>query len=85
MLEKNLGLLYFLKHSKVKNSDYKYVYLKITVNGVSKLRSVKRHWVADKWDQSKAGQSEQKRLRWSLILIYRIYPIKFIRLNNQGK
>jgi integrase len=51
MLEINLGLLYFLKQSKAKNSDCKYVYLKITVNGVSKLISVKRHWVADKWDQ----------------------------------
>jgi site-specific recombinase XerD len=52
MLEKSFGLLYFLKQAKTKNLDYKYVYLKITVNGISSQLSTKRYWVADKWDQS---------------------------------
>jgi site-specific recombinase XerD len=52
MLEKSFGLLYFLKKAKTKNLDYKYVYLKITVNGISRQLSTKRYWVADKWDQS---------------------------------
>jgi site-specific recombinase XerD len=52
MLEKKFGFSYFLKKTKKKNLDYKYVYLKITVNGVSKQLSTKRYWAADKWDQS---------------------------------
>ncbi len=52
MLEKSFGISYFLKPTKSKNLAYSYVYLRITVNGISKQLSTKRHWVKDRWDQS---------------------------------
>jgi site-specific recombinase XerD len=56
MLEKSFGISYFLKPTKIKNSAYRYVYLRITVNGNAKQLSTKRHWVADRWDQT-AGRA----------------------------
>lgn len=36
MLEKSLGLFFFLKQPKKRKSEERYVYLRITVNGISK-------------------------------------------------
>ncbi len=52
MLEKTFGLFYFLKQSKTKRNDYRYVYLRITVNGEARELSIKRRWPITRWNQS---------------------------------
>jgi site-specific recombinase XerD len=52
MLEKSFGLLFFLKQPKNQNTEGKYVYLRITVDGVPKEISTKRIWYTDKWNQA---------------------------------
>ena len=49
MLEKSLGLMFFLKHPKNYEKGDKYVYLRITVDGVSKELSTKREWDPVRW------------------------------------
>jgi hypothetical protein len=44
MLEKSLGLMFFLKKPKNYDRGAMYVYLKVTVDGVPKDLSVKRSW-----------------------------------------
>lgn len=44
MLEQSYGLNFFLKSSNVKNKSIRYVYLRITVNGIAKETSTKRKW-----------------------------------------
>ena len=51
MLEKSLGLLFFLKQPK-NQCDERYVYLRITVDGISKEFSTKRIWYQSRWDQN---------------------------------
>jgi site-specific recombinase XerD len=52
MLEKSFGLLFFLKQPKNQNTVGKYVYLRITVDGISKELSTKRIWFSDRWSQA---------------------------------
>jgi site-specific recombinase XerD len=51
MLEKSFGLLFFLKQSK-KQTNERYVYFRITVDGVSREISTKRIWLNDRWNQN---------------------------------
>lgn len=51
MLEKSFGLFFFLKQPKNQKSDERYIYLRLTVDGVSKELSVKRTWKLSRWDQ----------------------------------
>ncbi len=51
MLEKSLGISLFLKPTKNQNLTYKYVYLKITVNGISRQLSIKRKWLSERWNK----------------------------------
>ena len=51
MLEKSFGLFFFLKQPKNQKSDEKYIYLRITVDGISKEVSLKRTWSLARWDQ----------------------------------
>jgi hypothetical protein len=44
MLETSFGLFFFLKQPKNHKTDERYVYLRITVNGISKEISTKRVW-----------------------------------------
>ncbi len=52
MLEKTFGLFFFLKQPKTKKNDYRYVYLRITVDGEARELSIKRRWTISRWDQS---------------------------------
>lgn len=52
MLEKSLGVLFFLKQPKNPKQVGRYVYLRITVNGIAKEISTKRIWFADRWNQA---------------------------------
>jgi len=50
MLEKSLGLMFFLKKPKNYDGGAMYVYLKVTVDGVPKDLSVKRSWEPTRWN-----------------------------------
>jgi integrase len=50
MLEKSLGLMFFLKQPRNYEGGMMYIYLKITVDGVSKDLSVKRSWLPSRWN-----------------------------------
>ncbi|UYQ92212.1 site-specific integrase [Chitinophaga horti] len=53
MLEQSVGVLFFLKQSKrKKKGPVKYIYLRVTVDGVSKEFSTKRTWNVDRWNQN---------------------------------
>jgi hypothetical protein len=49
MLEKSLGLMFFLKDPKNYEKGGKYIYLRITVDGTSKELSTKREWDPARW------------------------------------
>lgn len=64
MLEKSFGLLFFLKQPKNNNGGMRYVYVRITVDGVSRELSTKRLWEPDRWNASSgraAGSKEDAR------------------------
>jgi integrase len=50
MLEQSFGLTFFLKSSKKKSND-RFIYLRITVDGLPKETSTKRKWDATRWNQ----------------------------------
>ncbi len=50
MLEHSFGLTFFLKRTK-KKTNIRYIYLRITVDGISKETSTKRKWDVARWDQ----------------------------------
>lgn len=50
MLEQSYGLSYFLKSTN-ENKDIRYVYVRITVDGIPKETSTKRKWDLKRWDQ----------------------------------
>lgn len=50
MLEQSFGLTFFLKTPK-KKVNLRYIYLRITVDGLPKETSTKRKWDITRWDQ----------------------------------
>ncbi len=50
MLENSFGISFFLKTPEKKN-DIRFVYLRVTVDGIPKETSTKRKWDARRWDQ----------------------------------
>lgn len=50
MLESSFGLTFFLKVPR-KKSNLRYIYLRITVDGIPKETSTKRKWDITRWDQ----------------------------------
>lgn len=51
MLENSYGLTFFLKSPKKKSDFFRYVYLRVTVDGVPKETSIKKKWDCRRWDQ----------------------------------
>lgn len=49
MLETSFGLSFFLKPS-AKEKNIRYIYLRITVDGIRKEASTKRTWDINRWD-----------------------------------
>ena len=56
MLEQSYGLNFFLKTPNLKSKSIRYVYLRITVDGIAKETSTKRKWDVNRWDQ-KTGKA----------------------------
>jgi hypothetical protein len=50
MLEKSLGLLFFLKKPKNYKGGPMYIYLRVTIDGNSKEMSTKRSWDPSRWN-----------------------------------
>ena len=65
-LEKSFGIFFFLKKPKTENADgMRYVYLRMTIDGVSKEISTKRLWHPSRWnaDSGKAiGNKEESKM-----------------------
>jgi integrase len=55
MLENSFGIIFFLK-SSAKSKNERFIYIRVTVNGVPKETSTKRKWNVNRWDQ-KAGRA----------------------------
>lgn len=60
MLEKSLGILFFLKHPRNYDGGLMPVYLRITVDGVPCEISTKRKWDPLRWDSRKGRASGSK-------------------------
>ena len=56
MLEKSLGLLFFLRNPSPYRPGPKLIFLRITVDGIPKELSLKRSWEQSRWN-SKAGRA----------------------------
>lgn len=56
MMEKTLGLLFYLKPVKNDKSEERFIYLRITVDGKSNEISTKRKWSVKRWN-SAAGRA----------------------------
>lgn len=87
MLEKSFGLLFFLKQSKKNKKDEKYIYLRITVEGIPKELSTKRLWPSSKWNPSAGraiGNTEESRLLNAYLdtLYYKAMQAKKILLDQ---
>jgi hypothetical protein len=50
MLEKSLGLLYYLKQTQNQKNENRYIYLRITVDGERREISTKRQCIPDQWN-----------------------------------
>src|SRR5690554_3784316 len=50
MLESSFGLTFFLKTPR-KKTNMRFIYLRITVDGIPKETSTKRKWDVTRWDQ----------------------------------
>lgn len=59
MLESSFGITFFLK-SSTKSTNEKYIYLRITVDGVPKETSTKRKWDLKRWEQKTARATGNK-------------------------
>ncbi|WP_158829928.1 Arm DNA-binding domain-containing protein [Mucilaginibacter lacusdianchii] len=65
MLEKSLGLMFFLKQPRNYAGGEMYIYLKVTVDGVSKDLSVNRSWEPCRWNSKgnrASGNKEDARV-----------------------
>jgi site-specific recombinase XerD len=60
MLEKSFGLLIFLKQPQHYNTGPMYIYLRITVDGISKELSTKRLWEPSRWNPKAAKATGSK-------------------------
>ncbi|NOW94173.1 site-specific integrase [Mucilaginibacter sp. SG564] len=87
MLEKSFGLLYYLKQTKNRKNENRYIYLRITVDGERREISTKRQWIPDQWNAQLSrttGISEEaKELNSYLDLIsVKVYRAKSILLES---
>lgn len=74
MLERSLGILFFLKKPKSVKSKECYVYLRITVDGKAKELSTKRKWTPERWSteagRAMGGKQDAKSLNLYLDTLY---------------
>lgn len=86
MLEKSLSINFFLKGSN-KASNLRYVYLRITVDGVCKETSISHKWDLTRWNQKTeraTGSKEDARILNLHLdsLISKIHQYKLVLMNT---
>ena len=57
MMEKTLGLLFYLKPTKNDRGEERFIYLRITIDGKSNEISLKRKWATSRWN-SGSGRAQ---------------------------
>lgn len=87
MLEKSFGLLFYLKRSKKNQNSERYIYLRITVDGISKELSTKQLCHSSIWNPSSGraiGNSEECKTINSYLdtLYYKALQAKKILLDH---
>ncbi|MCH7415697.1 site-specific integrase [Belliella sp. R4-6] len=87
MLEKSFGIMFFLKPTKNKKVNERYIYARVTVDGSSKELSTKRLWTQEGWDPSRGraigNREEVKQLNGFLDTFQiKIYEAKKILMDN---
>lgn len=60
MLEHSYGQTFFLKSQSGKSENLRYVYVRVTVDGIPKETSTKRKWDVTRWDQTHERASGTK-------------------------
>lgn len=75
MLESSFGITFFLK-SSVKSTNEKYIYLRITVDGIPKETSTKRKWDIKRWEQKTGRATGNKEDAKSLNLFLNSLELK---------
>jgi len=87
MLEASYGINFFLKTPK-NQPDFRYVYIRITVDGTPKEASTKRKWYASRWNQrserATGSKEDAKSLNFFLDSIYRKIEDHKIKLINRN-
>ena len=86
MLEKSFGLNFFLKQPKNQKIKERYIYFRITVDGISRECSTKRSWDLDRWNQSSGraiGTKEDARSLNNYLdtLTSKVYQAKIVLLD----
>lgn len=82
MLESSFGITFFLK-SSVKSTKEKYIYLRITVDGVPKETSTKRKWDIRRWEQKTARATGNKEDAKTLNLFLNSLELKISRFRDE--
>ena len=82
MLESSFGITFFLK-SSVKSTHEKFIYLRITVDGVPKETSTKRKWDAKRWEQKTARATGNKEDAKALNLFLNSLELKISRYRDE--
>ncbi|EJL74334.1 site-specific integrase [Chryseobacterium populi] len=89
MLEQSYGLTFFLKSPQKKSIRNRYVYMRVTVDGIPRETSTKRKWDVHRWDQNferATGTKEDARaLNYfldSLVNRINIYKTELINLDR---
>ncbi|MDQ6470628.1 site-specific integrase [Flavobacterium sp. LHD-80] len=82
MLENSFGITFFLK-SSVKSTKEKYIYLRITVDGVPKETSTKRKWDFNRWEQKTARATGNKEDAKALNLFLNSLELKINKYRDE--
>ena len=86
MLEKSFGLFFFLKKPKNEKGNARYIYLRLTVDGISKDVATKRQWDSLRWNASAGratGLKEDARALNSYLVVMcgKVYQAKKMRMD----
>lgn len=87
MIEKSYAVMFFLKTAR-KRESLRLIYLRITVNGISKEMSIKRKWDVNRWDQKKGKATGNRQDALSLnyfldSLMTKIGNFRTSKINNE--
>lgn len=59
MLENSFAILFFLKKTK-RETPHRFIYLRVTVDGIAKEISIKKKWNVSRWDQKRGRARDNK-------------------------